>query len=487
MRIELCDIKKHFGPIRANDGISLVVESGTIHGLLGENGAGKTTLMKILSGYQPYDSGIIRLDGQQVQFASPAQAIARGIGMLHQDPLDVPSLSVLDNILLQRGRQILQRRRQARQDLCEMCARFGFDLDPDARSGSLTVGERQQVELVRLLSLGVRVVILDEPTTGISAPQRALLFQTLRELANDGLSIIFVSHKLDEFQALCSQVTVLRHGKVAGKASAPFSSDQLVQMMFGQSMATCPRPPAPLGDVVLEMDNVSVHTRRFDIENVSLTVRQGEVIGLAGLEGSGQRTLMQVCAGLQRIASGRLLIDGRNMTGQPYHRFLGMGVTIMPAGRLEEGLVGGLSLREHFALAANTQGVFIRWEEVNARTERMIREFNVLGSPETMVEALSGGNQQRAMLALLPEKAHLVLLEHPTRGLDLESADWIWARLFGRSSQGTAILFSSTDLDELVEKSDRIVVFFGGLMSEPVDASQITHEELGHLIGGRQL
>lgn len=487
MRIELQEIRKYFGPVRANDGISLTVESGAIHGLLGENGAGKTTLMKILSGYQACDAGRILVDGKQVHFASPAEAIALGIGMLHQDPLDVPSLSVLDNFLMGRTLPRFQRRREGRRRLLSACARFGFSLDPDARTGSLTVGERQQLELVRLLSLGVQLVILDEPTTGISAPQRELLFETLRGLAGDGLSIIFVSHKLDEFEQLCSEATVLRRGKVAGTASAPFSTDQLVQMMFGRCATTSSRASAPLGKVVLHLDSVSAHTPRLDLSDLSLTVRQAEVVGLAGLEGSGQRTLMQLCAGLERIASGRVLVEGEDMTRQPYRRFLDMGVAFLPAGRLEEGLVSGLTLREHFALVRDGHGTLIHWSDVDSRTRRMIREFNVIGRPETRVDELSGGNQQRAMLSLLPQSLRLLLLEHPTRGLDVESADWIWSKLQDRCRQGTAILFSSTDLDELMENSDRIVVFSGGVMSEPVGASQITREELGYLIGGTRL
>ena len=493
MKIELADIKKYFGSVRANDGVSLTIESGTIHGLLGENGAGKTTLMKVLSGYQPCDSGTITLDGQPVLFTSPAEAIARGIGMLHQDPLDVPPMTVLDNLLLasqsaggRRGR-FFQQRRQGCRELGRLCRRFGFDLDPDVLTSSLTVGERQQLEIIRLLSLGVRVIILDEPTTGISAPQKTLLFETLRRLAEEGLSIIFVSHKLDEVEALCGEATILRQGKVAGQATAPFIVDQLVEMMFGQCLSTFPRTGVHLGDVLLDLDQVSVHTYRLNVENISLQVRTGEVIGLAGLEGSGQRIMMRVCTGLQRIHSGRLTIAAQDMTHQPYRRFLDMGVAFLPAARLEEGMVAGLTIREHFCLAGDTSGLFVRWQEADAHAREMIREFNIIGRVDTQVQDLSGGNQQRAILALLPDDMRLLALEHPTRGLDLESTRWVWNKLLQRRQEGTAILFTSTDLDELVENSDRIVVFSGGLMSEPVRASKISCEELGYLIGGKRL
>ena len=486
MRIELDDIHRTFGPVRANDGVSLVVESGTIHGLLGENGAGKTTLMKVLSGYQSHDSGRIVLDGQPVRFASPAEAIARGIGMLHQDPLDFPTLSVMDNYLLGWQRGLLQGRGAARNGLRAVCQHFGFDLDPDALTGSLTIGERQQLEIVRLLAMGVQVIILDEPTTGISAPQKVLLFETLRRLASEGLSVIFVSHKLDEVEALCSQVTVLRRGRVAGNASAPLCAGNLVEMMFGQCLSPATRNAVPQGDVVLELEDVSIHTYRLNVSHVSLQVRSGEVIGLAGLEGSGQRSLMQACAGIQRVAYGDLRIAGREMSRQPYQRFLELGVRFVPAARLEEGMARGLTIREHFALATEGDGLFVRWQAAEGRAVQMIREFGIVGGPGTYVEELSGGNQQRTLLALLPDRLRLLILEHPTRGLDIESTRWVWSKLHRRREQGTAILFTSTDLEELLENSDRLLVFSGGVVSAPLRAADVTCEDLGYLIGGRQ-
>jgi len=487
MKIELEDIYKYFGPVRANDGISLTIESGVIQGLLGENGAGKTTLMKILSGYQPADRGTILLDGRPVHFRSPADAIAAGIGMLHQDPLDVPAFSALENLALGSPGGPFLNRARARRTLEALCQRFGFALDPDAPVSSLTVGERQQLEMVRLLALGVRVIILDEPTTGISAPQKALLFQALRQLSAEGLAVIFVSHKLDEVRELCSRVTVLRQGKVTGHLEAPFATDDMVSLMFGQVLGKYTRRPIPLGGVILQIEDLAVRSHRLEVRGIHLTVRAGEVIGLAGLEGSGQRLLMLACAGLQKPHGGRIILNGQDVTGQPYPTFLRQGVAFVPAARLEEGLVPGLTLREHFALAGNTRGFFIRWEEAEARTAQMIADFNIIGRPDTPVEALSGGNQQRALLALLPENLRLLILEHPTRGLDIASSRWIWHRLLERREEGTAILFTSTDLEELVEYSDRLVVFSGGKMSAPLDASRVTVEELGYLIGGRGL
>jgi simple sugar transport system ATP-binding protein len=486
MKIELCDIKKHFGPVRANDGISLTVEPGTIHGLLGENGAGKTTLMKVLTGFLSADGGETRLDGRAVRFASPAESIQHRIGMLHQDPLDFPPLKVLDNLLLAFGRRLFPDRRQARRTLRELSQRFNFSLDPDARVTSLTVGERQQLEILRLLALGAEVIILDEPTTGISAPQKVLLFATLHRLAKqEGKSIIFVSHKLEEVEELCDRVTVLRQGKVTGHIEAPFSTDQLVQLMFGQSLPQSQRPAVDLGPPLLTLQDATVQTYRLTVPHMSLEVRAGEVVGLAGLEGSGQRLMLQLCVGLQRPSGGRVLLAGQDFTRRSYRDFLAAGVAFLPAGRIEEGLIRGLTLTEHYVLAQRgKQPFFVDWAGAAAGMRQKIDRFDIRGNAHTPVEALSGGNQQRTLLSLLPSGLRLLALEHPTRGLDVESAMWVWDQLLERRRSGTAILFISADLDELLEYSDRIVVFSGGEMAPAMDTTRTTAEHVGYLIGG---
>ena len=485
MKVELVDIHKHFGPVRANDGISLTIESGTIHGLLGENGAGKTTLMKVLSGFITPDRGQVLLDGRPVAIRTPAQAIAAGVGMLHQDPLDLPPLTVLDDFLLGRQGGLFPDRLQAWRELAELAGQFGFSLDPDASVGSLTVGQRQQLEILRLLCLGVQVLILDEPTTGISAAQKASLFVTLRELAAQGKAVIFVSHKLEEVQELCSQVTVLRRGRVAGHVTMPCPTDRLVELMFGQVLVSGERQEMPLGQPALELLDLAVADGRLRVSGVNLQVQAGEVIGLAGLEGSGQRLLLRACAGLLRPVAGRVRLAGGDMTGQPYARYLAAGVAYLPAGRLEEGLIPGLDLCEHVALTdRDCGGFFLNWPAAHQRTAACIADFNIKGRPETRVEALSGGNQQRALLALLPPSLRLLLLEHPTRGLDVESTLWVWGKLLERRGQGTAILFTSADLDEILEHSDRILVFSGGQVTQALCAAETTAAQLGEYIGG---
>ena len=487
MRLELKHIHKHFGSVHANDDITLTIESGTIHGLLGENGAGKSTLMKILSGFIHRDAGEILLDGNAVAFKNPAAAIRAGIGMLHQDPLDFPPLTVLDNFLLGREGGFIQNRAGALADLKRYSQQFGFDLDPDSLVSALTVGERQQLEIMRLLSFGAKILIFDEPTTGISLPQKIKLFETLRLLAQQGMTVIFVTHKLQDAEDLCGKVTVLRLGQVTGEVTCPFTADQLVRLMFGQSLETHAHETVALGEPVLELRDVCVADYRLRVPEINLQVRSGEVIGLAGIEGSGQRLFLRACAGLDQPVTGEIRLGGARMNRQPYREFLERGVAYLPAGRLEEGLVPGLSLTEHFILAKRSTEFFINWSAAQTHAQTRIQEYNIRGIPASHVEALSGGNQQRALLALLQPDLKLILLEHPTRGLDIESTMWVWSQLLERRQRGAAILFASADLDEILEYSDRILVFSGGRVARAVNAKETSAHQLGELIGGKGL
>jgi ABC-type uncharacterized transport system ATPase subunit len=484
MKVELKYIYKHFGPVPANDGVTLCVESGTLHGLLGENGAGKSTLMKVLSGFLSPDQGEILIDGMPVRFTSPAQAVALGIGMLHQDPLDFPALRVIDNFLLGDSSQFRLDRHRARNKLIEIATQFGFKLDPDALVSSLSIGERQQLEIVRLLWIGVNLLILDEPTTAISAQQKDKLFAVLRKLTEQGRTILFVSHKLEEVSELCHKVTVLAHGKVTGECDMPYPMERLVEMMFGQAIQVGKRTAVPLGKTVLELDHLTLSDWRLEVKGLSLDVREGEVIGLAGLEGSGQHLVLKACAGLVRPKAGHIRIDPIDMTSQPYRQYLEAGVTYMAAGRLEEGLIAGMTLTEHTALMEHHPLFWVNWAMAAQTTAHRIQEFNIRGQPGTPVEALSGGNQQRTLLSLLPPQSRILLLEHPTRGLDLEAAESIWQLLMIRAQNGAAILFISSDLDELLDRSHRILVFFGGDVRF-LETSQANGVQLGESIGGK--
>lgn len=485
MRIELVHILKTFGSLRANDDISLDIPAGSIYGLLGENGAGKSTLMKILSGFLSADAGEIRLDGRPARITSPADAIRQGIGMLHQDPLDFPPLTALDNFLLGQSGGWLPDRKSARLDFLSLAQQFDFSLNPDTYVDNLTVGERQQLEILRLLWLGARALILDEPTTGISLPQKEKLFATLRTLSAKGMTILFVSHKLEDVEALCGKVSVLRQGKLVATLNPPFEQARLVESMFGKPVIPAPRVPPHLGPTLLEAQNLSLEDSRLQVHHLDLQIRAGEVIGLAGMEGSGQRLFLQACAGLLRPVGGKILCRGRDLTGQTHHAFKKQGVAYLPASRMEEGLVPGLTLAEHFTLSEPANSLFIDAAHMQARARERIAAFNIKGRPESVVESLSGGNQQRALLALLQTPLHLVLLEHPTRGLDIESTAYIWAKLKERCAQGSAVVFISADLDEILQYSDRVLVFFAGWVSPPLDATRTDITRLGQLIGGK--
>jgi simple sugar transport system ATP-binding protein len=485
MNVELRSIRKTFGTIQANAGITLSIPSACIQGILGENGAGKSTLMKILSGFFHPDEGEIVLDGAPTTITSPADALGLGIGMLHQDPLDFPPMRILDDFILGRKGGLFPDRRRAARELEELAEQFGFELDPDAWVDTLTVGERQQLEILRLLWLGARVLILDEPTTGISQPQKEKLFATLRSLAQQGMTIIFVSHKLEDVEFLCDRIVVLRQGELAGTAAPPYETRVLVRMMFGKDISSGGRLASQPGRNILTLERVSIEGTRIQIKDVSFRARAGEIIGLAGMEGSGQSLLLSTCAGLTRTVAGRIGLADSDMTGHSYHAFMRQGVAYLPAARLEQGLVPGLSIADHFVLTEGGSGPFIdRRAAADVAAER-ICAYNIKGSPSHSVEALSGGNQQRMLLALLKKELSLILLEHPTRGLDIESTHYIWGKLKERCAEGAAIVFISGDLDEVLQYSDKVLVFFAGRISPALPAEGLSVERLGELIGGK--
>ena len=486
MRITLRDIRKQYGKVNANDGIDLEITEGSIHGILGENGAGKSTLMKILAGYTAKTSGTILLDGRPVEYDHPSQATRLGIGMLYQDPLDFPPLTVLENFLMGLDPGLVSREEVYRSRLREMAGHFGFHFDPDSTVQRLTVGERQQLELVRLLALGVEVLILDEPTTGISSLQKQALFSALRKLAEEGKSILLVSHKLEDVEALCDRITVLRRGKVEGEMGLPFESGKLLAWMFGNEL-----PPPPCferrtveGAMTLDMDGVSASGGRAGLSPCHVAVRQREVVGLAGMEGSGQGLFLRLAAGLERPETGKIRVAGEDLTGKDHHVYRTRGVTFLPAGRLEEGLMPGLTITEHFALHQE-QGMMIHWPEARERAGQGIERFRIRGSLLSTAESLSGGNQQRLLLALLPANPSLLLLEHPTRGLDMDSVQWVWEKLMTYASQGTSIVFSSAELDEIFQMAGRVLVFFNGVVVKDVRTCDTTMEGLAKAIAGK--
>jgi simple sugar transport system ATP-binding protein len=485
MWIELQDIHKHYGSVRANNGVNLTVAAGRIHGILGENGAGKSTLMKVLAGFSQKTSGSILIEGKPLNYRTPAQAVALGIGMLYQDPLDFSHLSVLDNFVLGQTTGFSGHKDYFRTAFLQLTESFNFALHPDTPLKILTIGERQQLELLRLLALGIQVLILDEPTTGISAIQKDVLFKSLKKLTAEGKSVVLVSHKLEDVETLCDQVTVMRQGKVTGVMNQPFDPNRLLEMMFG----TPPLPPARCmetrGSHVLAMKGVSGTGGRTGLKNCDVVVRKGEIVGLAGLEGSGQGVFLRIVGGLKQPTKGSIQLSGRNMKNQDHHAFLSRGVTFMPASRLEEGLISDLSITEHFALQAQQKRFVVKWREADRLASERIEHFRIKGLPDSMVDALSGGNQQRLLLSFLPADPVLLLLENPTRGLDMESVNWVWQHLQKYCLNQTSIIFSSSELDEILMVAHRILVFFDGCIIKDVKSTETNASDLGKAIAGK--
>ena len=485
MNIELRHIDKRFGIVHANKDISVQFGEGRIIGVLGENGAGKSTLMKILSGFQPADTGEILINGQVVDYHGPQAAIGQGIGMLQQDPLDVGAFTVLENFSYGQPTGFLSRADRQRARFAEQARRFGFNLDPDMPVEHLAIAQRQQLEILRLLALGVKALILDEPTTGISADQKNALFAALRDLAReDGLIVLLVSHKLEDVLALCDEVIVLRAGELVGERQMPATTRDLVSLMFPEAVSPPSISSSRRGEPSLVLDKVHLRGDRLDMPDLSYSFHGGQVIGMAGLDGSGQELFMRGCAGLVKSLSGRLTLNGKPITGLSYPAMMRQGLIFGASGRLEEGLIAGLSLTEHMALMMPDDGLAVDWRAARTRMQEQIDHFRVRGRPQDRIEQLSGGNQQRVLMGLLPEEASVLVLEQPTRGLDVESANWIWQQLLKRAEAGATILFSSAELDELVHYSDRLLVFYAGRVYEVPDVKATSIEALGHMIGG---
>ncbi len=485
MKIEIKNISKTFGNLRANNDISLTVAAGTIHGILGENGAGKSTLVKILTGYLRRDQGEILLGDRPVNIQTPIDAMKAGIGMLHQDPLDFPSLSVWENFIIGKSGKFLINLRQIIREFHQLSYQFQFELDVNEQLGNLTVGERQQVEILRLLSLGVKTLILDEPTTGISPAQKTALFAAMKQLAAQGKSVIFVSHKLEDVEILCDRLTVMRQGQIVGHRELPCPEDQLISMIFGRQLAKPIKPKTAGNTIRLQLNNITLKSDYLQIKIEELQVKAGEVIGVAGLAGSGQQLLLQLCAGLRRSPTGTLYINSQPMTQEPYENYRQAGVAYCPADRLKDGLIPGLSIQEHIALKNQRHHGLIPWAKIGQKTAEAIAQFSIRGQPQTPVEKLSGGNQQRTQLALLPSPLNLLLMEYPTRGLDMESVLWVWQQLIARCQTGTAILFTSADLDEIMQYSDRVIVFSNGQISPAIPVEKLTLDRLGKMIGAK--
>ncbi len=484
MQIELRNICKNFGSTSANSDISIIFKAAAIHGIVGENGAGKSTLVKIISGYTAKSGGDILIDQTPVDLENPSQALQLGIGMLFQDPMDFPQLSVFDNYILGLHRAFLLRRDFFRKQLTAWCKKLGFTFYPDDRLATLSIAERHQLELIRLLSLGVQVLILDEPTTGTSTVQKDILFFALQQLAESGKTIILVSHKLKDVESLCTHVSVLRKGRLVCNMQRPFSQKQLLEHMFEESPSTPRFSYSPSGSTILEFKQVWGSKGRNRLINCSMCACQGDIIGLAGIQNSGQELFLRIAAGLAKADSGQIRLYDRRLHHFSYPYLKRQGVAFVPSARLEEGLISGLTIAEHTALVQSPTRFIPSQPEIYSKTQGRLATFDIRGFPDTSVEMLSGGNQQRLLFSFIPLNSIVLLLENPTRGLDPASAAYIWNHLLNAYQTNACIIFSSWDLDELLTYSNRLLVFFDGHIIKDVPTSQIDMVQLSRAMAG---
>jgi len=490
-------LTKRFDATVANDGIDFDLRAGEIHALLGENGAGKTTLMNILYGLVEPDGGEMRVRGQPYRPADPDAAIRAGIGMVHQHFMLVPRFSVVENVVLgaepTRGFSLDLKR--AREQLVSLSARYGLHVDPDALVQDLPVGLQQRVEILKALCRNAEILILDEPTAVLAPPEVEHLFRVMRELASGGVAVILISHKLREVLAIADRITVLRRGRVVGSVAPADATDaSLASMMVGRSVVlSVEKKPGTPGAEVLRIEGLRVRDERgaVRVDTLNLTVRAGEIVGIAGVEGNGQTELVEVLAGIRSAEAGRVLVDGVPVTRSTPRQLTARGVARIPEDRHKYGLILAHSLADNLVLTRFDEPPFARglqrlFDAVRGLARRLIGEFDVRSdSPDAPADTLSGGNQQKLVVAReLAEPPRLLIAAQPTRGIDVGATELIHRRLIAARDGGAAILLVSAELDELLALSDRIVVMYRGQITAELDAAGLDSTRLGLLMGG---
>ncbi|MEM7131770.1 MAG: ABC transporter ATP-binding protein [Chloroflexota bacterium] len=498
--IQLCAITKRFGSLVANKNIDFAVGKGQIHALLGENGAGKTTLMRILYGLYHADEGEIWMDGQKAEIRSPKDAIRLGIGMVTQHFALAAPLTVTENIVLGYQKGVALNLAQAAQQVAHAAEKYGIDVDPMARVADLSVGERQRVEILKALFRNVQVLILDEPTA-VLAPQEAdRLFETLRGLQTQGLSVIFISHKLYEVMAITDQITVLRSGEVAGSVTtAETTQSTLAQMMVGRAIQAPSREGRvqPVADALqqplLQMDQLSVHGANGlpAVRNVSLSIAAGEVVGLAGVSGNGQAELAKVLDGTHGASGGQILLDGQEITHLDPVGKMKAGMGRIPEER-HESVVGEMTVAQNIALenlddfaSSGTFGGTLNRKRMATYAQQLINTYQIKAEPHDRIRTLSGGNMQKVLLArVLERNPKAIVVSQPTRGLDIGATEYVRGKLLEQRARGAAILLISEDLDEILELSDRIAVIYEGKITGIVGGDGADKEEIGLMMSG---
>lgn len=494
--IELKDISKSFGEVQANRSVNLAIQKGEIHALLGENGSGKTTLMNILTGVYAPDAGRIFIDGKEAVFHSPADSLRAGIGMIHQHVQLVEVLSVAENITAGVDKAAFINRNTLNKKVRELSEAFGFKVDPNKKVYQLSVGEKQTVEILKVFYRGVNVLILDEPTSVLTPQESRLLFETLIKMKCEGCAIVLITHKMNEVFEVSDRVTVLRKGEaLCTLVTAGTTQQELTEKMVGKAISLdIPCTPVSMegSAPLLELRGVVVENKQGKrlLDGVSLTVNKGEILGVAGVAGSGQKEMCESVAGLQKIKSGSILLNGRNITGMTPGRLNKENIRIafIPEDRMNMGLAGGLSIADNVMLrnVDKMKGMFLNTQEEKARTEVIIQKYEISASgPSQVVKNLSGGNIQKVLLGREMEMdPDFIIAAYPVRGLDVGATNFVYDVLNEEKCRGMGILFIGEDLDVLMNLCDRIAVLHAGRLMGVVDAKNITKNEIGLMMTG---
>lgn len=497
--IEMLDITKEFPGIKANDNVTLQLRRGEIHALLGENGAGKSTLMSILFGlYQP-TSGTIRMNGKEVHINNPNDANALNIGMVHQHFKLVECFSVLDNIVLgvEPVKGLFLEKKGARERVMALSDKYGLKVDPDALISDITVGMQQRTEILKMLYRDNDVLIFDEPTAVLTPQEIEELMKIMKNLAKEGKSILFITHKLNEIMEVADRCTILRKGKYIGTVDiGNTTKEELSRMMVGRDVSfSVDKKPRQPGETVLKVDHMTVPGKvhgKDAVKDVSFNVRRGEIVCIAGIDGNGQNELVQALTGLEKMSAGRLIFEGTDITHATIRERSKRGISHIPEDRHKHGLVLDYSLEQNMVLqrywAPEFQKAgFLKNKAVRAYSDRLIEQYDVRsgqGSP-TIVRSMSGGNQQKAIIAReIDKNPELLVAVQPTRGLDVGAIEYIHSQLVAQRDSGKAVLLVSLELDEVMDVPDRILVMYEGELVGQLDPKKITVEELGLYMAG---
>ena len=498
--IEMREITKIFGEFVANDKINLELRKGEIHALLGENGAGKSTLMNMLAGLLEPTSGEIVVNGKSEKLDSPSKAASLGIGMVHQHFMLVEAFTVAENIIL--GSEVTNKGildlKKANADILELSERYGLAVDPTAKVEDISVGAQQRVEILKTLYRGADILIFDEPTAVLTPAEILELMDIMKTLVKEGKSIILITHKLDEIRAVADRVTVIRRGKSIQTVSIEGATNKdLAEMMVGRSVSfVTEKEEAQPKEVVLQISDLVVNENRGvpAVKELSLDVRAGEIVGIAGIDGNGQSELIQAITGLRKVKSGSIKIKGQEVVGLSPRKITEMNVSHVPEDRHRDGLVLEMMLSENIALQTyykeplSKNGV-LNYNQINSYARKLMEEFDVRAANEIVpASALSGGNQQKAIIAReVDRNPDLLIVSQPTRGLDVGAIEYIHKRLIGERDKGKAVLVVSFELDEIINLSDRIAVIHDGKIQGIVKPSETNKQELGILMAGGEI